>query len=109
MSANRVSPGVNKGMATSQSELGTELERRFYPLAEIVLKLQQTDPVERKKALQTPYGRHIGYVLRQLANMAEEGDYLGWEDLPENANIEKQILARASQHVREKQAKQLFR
>ena len=96
-------------MATSQSELGSELERRFYPLAEIVLRLRQTPADERKKALQTPYGRHIGYVLRQLANWAEEGDYAGWEALPDNANIEKQILARASQHVREKQAKQLFR
>ena len=96
-------------MATSQSELGSELERRFYPLAEIVIKLRSTDPVERKKALQTPYGRHIGYVMRLLGSWAEEGDYLGWESLPENANLEKQILARASQHVREKQAKQLFR
>lgn len=96
-------------MATSQSELGTELERRFYPLAEIVLKLRSTDPAERTKALQTPYGRHIGYVMRLLANWAEEGGYAGWEKLPENANLEKQILARASQHVREKQAKQLFR
>ena len=96
-------------MATNQSELGAELERRFYPLAEIVLRLRQTPEDERKKALQTVYGRHIGYVLRQLANWADEGDYAGWEKLPENANIEKAIGARASQHVREKQAKQLFR
>jgi hypothetical protein len=96
-------------MATSQSELGTELERRFYPLAEIVLRLRQVSPEERKRALQTPYGRHIGYVMRLLANWAEDGDYAEWEKLPENANLEKQILARASQHVREKQAKQLFR
>ena len=96
-------------MATSQSELGAELERRFYPLAEIVLKLRQVDPAERKKALQTPYGRHVGYVMRLLANWAEEGDYADWEKLPENANLERQILARASQGVREKQAKQLYR
>lgn len=96
-------------MATSQSELGTELERRFYPLAEIVLKLRQVDPKERKKALQTPYGRHIGYVMRQLANWAEDGDYVDWEKLPENANLERQIMARASQDQREKQAKQLYR
>ena len=96
-------------MATSQSELGTELERRFYPLAEIVLRLRQASPEERKKALQTPYGRHIGYVMRLLGDWAEDGDYAGWEKLPVNANLEKQILARAGLHVREKQAKQLFR
>jgi hypothetical protein len=96
-------------MATSQSELGAELERRFYPLADLVIRMRQTPPEERKKALQSVYGRHVGYVLRQLSNWAEEGDYAGWEKLPENANIEKQISSRASQHVREKQAKQLFR
>ena len=96
-------------MATSQSELGTELERRFYPLADIVLKLRQADPDERRKALQTVYGRDIGYVMRLLANWAADGDYADWEKLPENANREQQILKRASQHVREKQAKQLYR
>ncbi len=96
-------------MATSQSELGTELERRFYPLAEIVIRLRQVDPEERRRALQTPYGRHIGYVLRLLSGWAEDGDYAEWAKLPENANMEKQILARATQHVREKQVKQLYR
>lgn len=96
-------------MATSQSELGTELERRFYPLADIVIRLRQADPEERRKALQTPYGRHIGYVLKLLSGWSGEGDYAGWEALPENANMEKQILARATQHVREKQVKQLYR
>ncbi|TAK22496.1 MAG: hypothetical protein EPO26_11220 [Chloroflexota bacterium] len=96
-------------MATSQSELGTELERRFYPLADIVIRLRQVDADERRRALRTPYGRHIGYVMRLLATWAEEGEYADWEKLPENANMEKQILARASQHVREKQAKQLYR
>jgi hypothetical protein len=96
-------------MATSQSELGTELERRFYPLAEIVLRLRQTDPKERQLALQTPYGRHIGYVMRLLSDWAEEGGYAGWEKLPVNANIEQQIVKRAGQDQREKQAKQLYR
>ena len=96
-------------MATSQSELGTELERRFYPLAEILIRLRSADPAERKKALQTPYGRHIGYVMRLLSEWSEEGDFAGWEKLPLNANMEKQILARATQHVREKQVKQLYR
>ena len=96
-------------MATSQSELGTELERRFYPLAEILIRLRNTDPAERRKALQVPYGRHLGYVMRLLSEWAEEGDYLGWEKLPLNANMEKTILARANQYVREKQAKQLSR
>lgn len=96
-------------MATPQSELGAELERRFYPLAEIVLRLREASPEEREKALKTPYGRHIGYVMKLLSNWSAEGDYAGWEKLPENANLEKQIMARASQHVREKQAKQLFR
>ncbi len=96
-------------MATSQSELGTELERRFYPLAEIVLRMRQVDEDERRKALQTPYGRHVGYVLKLLSDWAEEGGYADWQKLPANANIEKQIMARASQHSREKQAKQLYR
>jgi hypothetical protein len=96
-------------MATSQSELGSELERRFYPLAEILIRLRNTDPAERKKALQTPYGRHIGYAMRLLSQWAEEGDYAGWEKLPLNQNMEKQILARASQGQREKQVKQLYR
>ncbi|HEV8638783.1 MAG TPA: hypothetical protein VG370_31620 [Chloroflexota bacterium] len=96
-------------MATSQSELGAELERRFYPFAEILIRLRNTDPTERKKALQTPYGRHIGYVLRLLSEWAEEGDYAGWEKLPLSPNMEKQILARASQGQREKQVKQLYR
>ena len=96
-------------MATSQSELGTELARRFYPFAEIVLRVRQASPAERKKALQTPYGRHIGYVMRLLSDWAEDGDYAGWEKLPVNANLEKQIGDRAKQDVREKQAKQLSR
>ncbi|HEY3081704.1 MAG TPA: hypothetical protein VGM69_17570 [Chloroflexota bacterium] len=96
-------------MATSQSELGTELERRFYPLAEILIRLRSTDPAERKKALQIPYGRHIGYVMRLLSEWAEEGDFADWEKLPLNPNMEKQILARATQGKREKQVKQLYR
>ena len=96
-------------MATPQSELGTEFERRFYPLAELVVRLRQTDPDERRRALQTPYGRHVGYVLKLLADWAEEGGYDDWQKLPANANLEKQIHARAGQDAREKQAKQLYR
>lgn len=96
-------------MATSLSPLGNELERRFYPFAETILRMRQLEPAERQKALKSVYGRHLGYILRLMADWSEEGEYADWESLQTNPTVEKNIAARAKQHVTEKQVKQLYR
>lgn len=94
---------------TTASTNGAEFERRFYSLADIVIRLSQVAPAEREKALREVYGRHIGYVLSLLNAMAEEGDFTGWQDEEPSRNIEQQILNRAKQHQSERQAKQTYR
>lgn len=96
-------------MATGTTSLGTEFERRFYPFAEIVIRLAHAPPAERSAALQEVYGRHLGYVLALLAGMAEDGDFAGWSAEKPSNNLEQQILSRAKQHLVEKQAKQTYR
>ncbi len=96
-------------MATGGSSLGAEFERRFYPFADIVIRLAHAQPDERARALQEIYGRHLGYVLSLLAGMAEEGDFAGWSEEKTSNNLEQQILNRAKQHLSEKQAKQIYR
>jgi len=96
-------------MPTGNSNLSTEFERRFYPFADIVIRLAHADQAERAKAINAVYGRHIGYILSLLASMAEEGDYSGWTDEKVSNNLEQQILNRAKQHLSEKQAKQTYR
>lgn len=96
-------------MATDGTSLGTEFERRFYPFADIAIRLAHAEPDERARALQEVYGRHLGYVLSLLAKMAEEGDFSGWTEEKASNNLEQQILNRAKQHLAEKQAKQIYR
>lgn len=92
-----------------QSTLGAEFERRFYQFAETVIRLAQADPTERAKALETVYGRHLGYILWLLNSFASEGQYADWMEMKPNPNLEKQILQRAKQHLTERQVKQLYR
>lgn len=96
-------------MAAGGTSIGPEFERRFYPFADIVIRLAHAEPAERAKALEEVYGRHIGYVLSLLVGMAEEGDFGGWTDEKPSNNLEQQILNRAKQHLAEKQAKQIYR
>ncbi|HLG50232.1 MAG TPA: hypothetical protein VKY56_01165 [Chloroflexota bacterium] len=96
-------------MATTGTSLGAEFERRFYPFADVVIRLSRLDPSERAKALQEVYGRHIGYILSLLAAMAPDGDFTGWQEEKPSANLEQQILNRAKQHLAERQAKQIYR
>jgi len=96
-------------MPTGGSSFSSEFERRFYPFADIVIRLSHADPGERAKALNEVYGRHIGYVLSLLASMADEGDFSGWSEEKPSNNLEQQILNRAKQHLSEKQAKQIYR
>ncbi|HVC34901.1 MAG TPA: hypothetical protein VNL16_15425 [Chloroflexota bacterium] len=96
-------------MTTGGTSLSAEFERRFYPFADIVIRLAHAEPEERAKALQEVYGRHLGYVLSLLAAMAEEGDFSGWTEEKVSSNLEQQILNRAKQHLAEKQAKQIYR
>lgn len=93
----------------ANSSLGNEFERRFYPFADVVIRLAQEEPAERAKAFQEVYGRHIGYVLGLLARMAEEGDFADWQGEEPSRNVEQQILGRAKQHITERQAKQIYR
>jgi len=96
-------------MAVPGSPLGAEFERRFYPLADVVIRLSQVDPAERAKALHEIYGRHLGYILSLMAAMAEDGDFTGWQDEEPSRNLEAQIQTRAKQHISERQAKQTYR
>jgi hypothetical protein len=96
-------------MAVPGSPLGAEFERRFYPFADVVIRLAQAEPAERAKALQEVYGRHLGYVLSLLAGMAEEGDFRDWQEEPPSRNLETQIQNRAKQQIAERQAKQTYR
>lgn len=96
-------------MATTGSSLGSEFERRFYPFADLIIRLSHAEPAERARALREVYGRHIGYVLALLAQMAGEGDFVGWTEEKPSANLEQQIQNRAKQHLAEKQAKQVYR
>jgi hypothetical protein len=96
-------------MAVPGSPLGAEFERRFYPFADVVIRLAQVGPAERAKALQEVYGRHIGYVLKQFAEMAAEGDFVDWQNEQPSRNLDQQIQTRAKQHVSERQAKQTYR
>jgi hypothetical protein len=96
-------------MSTSGSNLGAEFERRFYPFADVVIRLANAEPSERAKALQEVYGRHIGYVLSLLNGLAEEGDFSGWSNEKRSPTVEQQIQNRAKQHLNEKQAKQIYR
>jgi len=91
------------------SNLGAEFERRFYPFADVVIRLSQAEPAERAKALQEVYGRHLGYVLSLLAHMSEEGDFAGWQEEQPSHNVELQIQNRAKQHIAERQAKQTYK
>lgn len=91
------------------SSMGAEFERRFYPFADVVIRLSQLDPAERSKALRDVYGRHLGYVLSLLARMAEEGDFAGWPEEQPSHNVEQQIQNRAKQHISERQAKQTYK
>ncbi|HEX5417489.1 MAG TPA: hypothetical protein VFZ25_17640 [Chloroflexota bacterium] len=91
------------------SSMGAEFERRFYPFADVVIRLSELEPAERAKALQEVYGRHIGYVLSLLAAMAEEGDFTGWTEEQPSRNVEQQIQNRAKQHISERQAKQTYK
>lgn len=96
-------------MAVPGSPLGAEFERRFYPFADVVIRLSQVGPAERAKALQEVYGRHLGYVLSLLAGMAEEGDFVAWREEQQSRGVEQQIQTRAKQHISERQAKQTYR
>ncbi|HUX87866.1 MAG TPA: hypothetical protein VMW65_12765 [Chloroflexota bacterium] len=96
-------------MSTPGGTLGAEFERRFYPFADVVLRLANTEPGERAKAIQEVYGRHIGYILALLNEMAEDGDFAGWLAEKRSPNVEQQIQNRAKQHLNEKQAKQTYR
>ncbi len=96
-------------MAVPGSPLGAEFERRFYPFADVVIRLSQVGPAERAKALQEVYGRHIGYILALLASMASEGDFASWQEEQPSRNVEQQIQNRAKQHIAERQAKQTYR
>ena len=66
-------------------------------------RLVELDP------LSEVYGRHLGYVLKLLAGMAEEGDFTTWQDEAASRNVEQQIQKRATQHYAERQAKQTYR
>jgi hypothetical protein len=96
-------------MAVPGSPLGAEFERRFYPFADVVIRLAQVGPAERAKALREIYGRHLGYVLSLLAAMAEDGEFTGWQDEEPSRNLDAQIQTRAKQHISERQAKQTYR
>jgi hypothetical protein len=96
-------------MAVHGSALGAEFERRFYPFADVVIRLAQAEPAERAKALQEVYGRHLGYVVSLLAGMAAEGDFAEWQTESPSRNVEQQIQTRAKQHISERQAKQTYR
>lgn len=96
-------------MAVPGSPLGAEFERRFYPFADVVIRLSQVEPAERVKALQEVYGRHLGYVVSLLANMAQDGDFADWQSEQPSRNVEQQIQTRAKQHISERQAKQTYR
>jgi hypothetical protein len=96
-------------MAVPGSPLGAEFERRFYPFADVVIRLARAEPAERKKAFQEVYGRHLGYVLKLLADMAEDGDFTAWQEEEPSRNVEQQIQKRATQHYAERQAKQTYR
>jgi predicted Zn finger-like uncharacterized protein len=41
--------------------------------------------------------------------MAEEGEFVGWQDEEPSSNLEQQIQTRAKQHISERQAKQTYR
>ncbi len=96
-------------MAVHASPLGAEFERRFYPFADVVIRLAQAEPEEREKALKEVYGRHLGYILSLLAGMAAEGDFADWQNEQPSRNVEQQIQNRAKQHISERQAKQTYR
>jgi hypothetical protein len=96
-------------MAVPGSPLGAEFERRFYPFADVVIRLAQVGEAERAKALQEVYGRHLGYVLSLLARMAKEGDFADWQNEQPSRNLDQQIQTRAKQHITERQAKQTYR
>ncbi|MGH2459630.1 MAG: hypothetical protein ACRDIY_12275, partial [Chloroflexota bacterium] len=85
-------------MATEGTSQGAEFERRFYPFADIVIRLAHAEPEERARALGEVYGRHLGYVLSLVAKMADEGDFAGWAEEKVSNNLEQQILNRAKQH-----------
>jgi hypothetical protein len=89
--------------------LGAEFERRFYPFADVVIRLSQVGPAERAKALQEVYGRHLGYIVSLLAGMAAEGDFADWQSEQPSHNLEAKIQERAKQHIAERQAKQTYR
>jgi 6-phosphofructokinase len=96
-------------MAVPGSALGAEFERRFYPFADVVIRLAQAEPAEREKAMQEVYGRHLGYILSLLAGMASEGDFTDWQNEQPSRNLEAKIQERAKQHISERQAKQTYR
>ena len=96
-------------MAVPGSPLGAEFERRFYPFADVVIRLAQVGPVERAKALSEIYGRHLGYILSLLAAMDKDGDFNGWQEEEPSRNLDAQIQTRAKQHISERQAKQTYR
>lgn len=96
-------------MAVPRSPLGAEFERRFYPFADVVIRLSQVSPEERKKALSEVYGRHLGYILKLLSEMAPEGEFVTWQEEEPSRNLEQQIQKRGSAHIAERQAKQTYR
>jgi hypothetical protein len=96
-------------MAVPGSPLGAEFERRFYPFADVVIRLAQVGPAERAKALQEVYGRHLGYILSLLSQMASEGDFTDWQNEQPSRNLDQLIQTRAKQHISERQAKQTYR
>jgi hypothetical protein len=96
-------------MAVPGSPLGAEFERRFYPFADVVIRLAQVGPAERAKALQEVYGRHLGYILSLLSQMASEGDFNDWQNEQPSRNLDQLIQTRAKQHISERQAKQTYR
>ena len=75
-------------MAVPGSPLGAEFERRFYPFADVVIRLARAEPAERKKAFQEVYGRHLGYVLKD----GETSVPAGLEQCLANSNRLQDIL-----------------